>query len=437
MSMFLDTAKISVKAGRGGDGMVAFRCEKYVPNGGPWGGDGGKGGSVIFKVNEGLRTLMDFRYNRNFKAKAGEKGMTKGMHGRGAEDLIVSLPPGTTVRDATTGKVITDLVEHDQEFVVARGGRGGRGNIRFATPRNPAPEIAENGEPGEERELQLELKILADVGLVGFPSVGKSTLLSVVSAAKPKIGAYHFTTIVPNLGMVRTKSGDSFAMADLPGLIEGASQGVGLGTQFLRHIERTRVILHVIDMSASEGRDPYDDYVSINNELETYNLRLMERPQIIVANKMDMPDSEENLAAFKEKLAANYDEFDDMPMIFPISSLAHQGLENLMDATAELLANTEEFLLYDETDMQEDEAYYGFNEDERPFEITRDDDATWVLYGDKLEKLFVMTNMERDESIMKFARQLRGMGVDEALRERGAKDGDIVRIGNFEFEFVD
>ncbi|HEO6001554.1 TPA: GTPase ObgE [Streptococcus agalactiae] len=437
MSMFLDTAKISVKAGRGGDGMVAFRREKYVPNGGPWGGDGGKGGSVIFKVNEGLRTLMDFRYNRNFKAKAGEKGMTKGMHGRGAEDLIVSLPPGTTVRDATTGKVITDLVEHDQEFVVARGGRGGRGNIRFATPRNPAPEIAENGEPGEERELQLELKILADVGLVGFPSVGKSTLLSVVSAAKPKIGAYHFTTIVPNLGMVRTKSGDSFAMADLPGLIEGASQGVGLGTQFLRHTERTRVILHVIDMSASEGRDPYDDYVSINNELETYNLRLMERPQIIVANKMDMPDSEENLAAFKEKLAANYDEFDDMPMIFPISSLAHQGLENLMDATAELLANTEEFLLYDETDMQEDEAYYGFNEDERPFEITRDDDATWVLYGDKLEKLFVMTNMERDESIMKFARQLRGMGVDEALRERGAKDGDIVRIGNFEFEFVD
>ncbi|HGC8358751.1 TPA: GTPase ObgE [Streptococcus agalactiae] len=437
MSMFLDTAKISVKAGRGGDGMVAFRREKYVPNGGPWGGDGGKGGSVIFKVNEGLRTLMDFRYNRNFKAKAGEKGMTKGMHGRGAEDLIVSLPPGTTVRDATTGKVITDLVEHDQEFVVARGGRGGRGNIRFATPRNPAPEIAENGEPGEERELQLELKILADVGLVGFPSVGKSTLLSVVSAAKPKIGAYHFTTIVPNLGMVRTKSGDSFAMADLPGLIEGASQGVGLGTQFLRHIERTRVILHVIDMSASEGRDPYDDYVSINNELETYNLRLMERPQIIVANKMDMPDSEENLAAFKEKLAANYDEFDDMPMIFPISSLAHQGLENLMDATAELLANTEEFLLYDETDMQEDEAYYEFNEDERPFEITRDDDATWVLYGDKLEKLFVMTNMERDESIMKFARQLRGMGVDEALRERGAKDGDIVRIGNFEFEFVD
>ena len=380
---------------------------------------------------------MDFRYNRIFKAKSGEKGMTKGMHGRGAEDLIVRVPQGTTVRDAETNKVITDLVENGQEFVVARGGRGGRGTIRFATPRNPAPEIAENGEPGEERDLQLELKILADVGLVGFPSVGKSTLLSVVTAAKPKIGAYHFTTIVPNLGMVRTKSGDSFAMADLPGLIEGASQGVGLGTQFLRHIERTRVILHVIDMSASEGRDPYEDYVSINNELETYNLRLMERPQIIVANKMDMPEAEENLKIFKEKLAANYDDFEEMPMIFPISSLAHQGLENLMEATAELLAKTDEFLLYTDDDMIDEEVYYGFDPDERPFEISRDDDAAWVLSGEKLEKLFVMTNMERDESVMKFARQLRGMGVDEALRERGAKDGDIVRIGNFEFEFVD
>ncbi|MGT2784826.1 GTPase ObgE [Streptococcus merionis] len=437
MSMFLDTAKISVKAGKGGDGMVAFRREKYVPDGGPWGGDGGKGGSVIFRVDEGLRTLMDFRYNRKFKAQSGEKGMTKGMHGRGAQDLIVRVPQGTTVRNAETGKVLTDLVENGQEFVAARGGRGGRGNIRFATPKNPAPEIAENGEPGEERELQLELKILADVGLVGFPSVGKSTLLSVVTAAKPKIGAYHFTTIVPNLGMVRTKSGDSFAMADLPGLIEGASQGVGLGTQFLRHIERTRVILHVIDMSASEGRDPYEDYLAINHELETYNLRLMERPQLIVANKMDMPDAEENLKAFKEKLTANYDEFDEVPPIFPISGLAHQGLDALLEATADLLAVTDEFLLYDESDFQEDEVYYGFQEDERPFDISRDDDAAWVLSGEKIEKLFVMTNMDRDESIMKFARQLRGMGVDEALRQRGAKDGDIVRLGNFEFEFVD
>ena len=436
MSMFLDTAKVSVKAGRGGDGMVAFRREKYVANGGPWGGDGGRGGDVIFVVNEGLRTLMDFRYNRHFKAKAGEKGMTKGMHGRGAENLYVSVPQGTTVRDAQTGKVIADLVKNGQEFIVAHGGRGGRGNIRFATPRNPAPEISENGEPGEERELALELKILADVGLVGFPSVGKSTLLSVITAAKPKIGAYHFTTIVPNLGMVRTKSGDSFAVADLPGLIEGASQGIGLGTQFLRHIERTRVILHVIDMSASEGRDPYEDYLAINKELETYNLRLLERPQIIVANKMDMPQAAENLEQFKEKLDANYGEFDDKPQIFPISGIAHQGLDALLDATAQLLAQTDDFLLYDESDMQE-EAYYGFEEEEKAFDISRADDAAWVLSGEKLEKLFVMTNMERDEAIMKFSRQLRGMGVDQALRERGAKDGDIVRIGNFEFEFVD
>ncbi|HHF7019959.1 GTPase ObgE [Streptococcus mutans] len=436
MSMFLDTAKISVKAGRGGDGMVAFRREKYVANGGPWGGDGGRGGDVTFVVNEGLRTLMDFRYNRHFKAKAGEKGMTKGMHGRGAENLYVSVPQGTTVRDAQTGKVIADLVKNGQEFIVAHGGRGGRGNIRFATPRNPAPEISENGEPGEERELALELKILADVGLVGFPSVGKSTLLSVITAAKPKIGAYHFTTIVPNLGMVRTKSGDSFAVADLPGLIEGASQGVGLGTQFLRHIERTRVILHVIDMSASEGRDPYEDYLAINKELETYNLRLLERPQIIVANKMDMPQAAENLEQFKEKLDTNYGEFDDKPQIFPISGIAHQGLDALLDATAQLLDQTDDFLLYDESDMQE-EAYYGFEEEEKAFDISRADDAAWVLSGEKLEKLFVMTNMERDEAIMKFSRQLRGMGVDQALRERGAKDGDIVRIGKFEFEFVD
>lgn len=436
MSMFLDTAKIKVKAGKGGDGMVAFRREKYVPNGGPWGGDGGRGGNVIFTVDEGLRTLMDFRYNRTFKADTGEKGMTKGMHGRGAEDLYVRVPQGTTVRDAVTGKIITDLVENGQEFIVAHGGRGGRGNIRFATPKNPAPEISENGEPGEERNLELELKVLADVGLVGFPSVGKSTLLSVITAAKPKIGAYHFTTIVPNLGMVRTKSGESFAVADLPGLIEGASQGVGLGTQFLRHIERTRVILHVLDMSASEGRDPYEDYVAINKELETYNLRLMERPQIIVANKMDMPEAADNLKEFQEKLAANYDEFDELPQIFPISGIAHQGLENLLEATAELLEKTPEFLLYDASDFQE-EVYYGFNPDEPAFDISRADDASWILSGEKLEKLFTMTNFDRDESVMKFARQLRGMGVDEALRARGAKDGDIVRIGKFEFEFVD
>lgn len=435
MSMFLDQVTIDVKAGKGGDGMVAFRREKYVPDGGPAGGDGGRGGDVIFVVDEGLRTLMDFRFNKHFRAKPGENGMRKGMHGRGADDLIVPIPPGTTIREAETGRLLGDLVEHGEQLVVAKGGRGGRGNIRFATPSNPAPEISENGEPGEEFRLELELKVLADVGLVGFPSVGKSTLLSIVSKAKPKIGDYHFTTLAPNLGMVTVKDGRSFAMADLPGLIEGASQGVGLGTQFLRHIERTRVILHVIDMSAMEGRDPFEDYLAINQELEAHNLRLLERPQIIVANKMDMPDAEENLVAFKKELAAYHD--GDMPIIFAISGVTHQGVEALLQKTADLIESTPEFPLYDEEEQVEESVTYEFKPNEREFDVTRDPDGTWVLSGEKLEKLFVMTNFDRDESVMRFARQLRGMGVDEELRLRGAVDGDLVRIEEFVFEFVD
>jgi GTP-binding protein len=435
--MFLDQVTIDVKAGKGGDGMVAFRREKYVPDGGPAGGDGGRGGNVILVVDEGLRTLMDFRFNRHFKAQPGENGMSKGMHGRGSEDMYVKVPEGTTVRDAETGVLLGDLLEHGQTLVVAHGGRGGRGNTRFATPRNPAPEMAENGEPGQERKIELELKVLADVGLVGFPSVGKSTLLSVISAARPKIGAYHFTTLVPNLGMVNMPDGRSFVAADLPGLIEGASQGVGLGTQFLRHIERTRVILHVIDMSGMEGRDPYEDYVAINNELASHNLRLLERPQIIVANKMDMPDAEENLKKFKAELAKEQeDEFADPIPVFPISGVTRQGLEPLLSATADLLDVTPEFPLYEE-EIEEDVVQYGFVSDEPAFSIDRDADATWVLSGEKLEKLFKMTNFDHDETVMRFARQLRGMGVDEALRARGAKDGDIVRIGEFEFEFVE
>lgn len=437
MSMFLDQVTIEVKAGKGGDGMVAFRREKYVPDGGPAGGDGGRGGDVILIVEEGLRTLLDFRFNRHFKAQLGENGMSKGMHGRGANDLFVSVPPGTTVRDMETGALLGDLIEQGQTLVVAKGGRGGRGNIRFASAKNPAPEIAENGEPGQERKIELELKVLADVGLVGFPSVGKSTLLSVISAARPKIGAYHFTTLVPNLGMVSTNDGRSFAVADLPGLIEGASQGVGLGTQFLRHIERTRVILHVIDMSAMEGRDPYEDYLAINTELREHNLRLMERPQIIVANKIDMPESQENLQKFKEKLYENQsDEFANKIPIFPISSITRQGIDALLAATADLLDITPEFLLYDE-EIIEDVVHYGFQAEKTLFEINRDPDATWILSGEELERLFQMTNFEHDESVMRFARQLRGMGVDEALRSRGAKDGDIVRICDYEFEFVD
>ncbi|EJZ0318274.1 GTPase ObgE [Listeria monocytogenes] len=429
--MFVDQVKIYVKAGNGGDGMVAFRREKFVPNGGPAGGDGGKGADVVFVVDEGLRTLVDFRFKRIFKAEHGEHGMSKSMHGRGAEDLVVKVPQGTIVKDIDTGEIIADLVAHGQRAVIAKAGRGGRGNKRFATPANPAPELSENGEPGQERNVQLELKVLADVGLVGFPSVGKSTLLSVVSAARPKIAAYHFTTIVPNLGMVDAGDGRSFVMADLPGLIEGASQGVGLGHQFLRHIERTRVIVHVIDMSGSEGRVPYEDYMAINNELEQYNLRLMERPQIIVANKMDMPDAEENLNEFKTKIA------EDIP-VFPISAVTKTGLRELLLAIADKLETTPEFPLNEILEQEdEDTVLYKYVAEEPDFEISREPDGTFVLSGAKIERLFTMTNFERDASISRFARQLRSMGVDEALRKRGAKDGDIVRLLDYEFEFMD
>lgn len=432
--MFVDQIKIEVKAGKGGDGMVAFRREKYVPNGGPAGGDGGKGGSVILKVDPGLRTLMDFRYHRIFKAKPGQNGMIKGMYGRGADDMYINVPQGTTVSDAETGEILGDLVELDDELVVAKGGRGGRGNIKFASPRNPAPEIAENGEPGEERKLQLELKVLADVGLVGFPSVGKSTLLSVVTSAKPKIAEYHFTTLVPNLGMVRLDDGRDFVMADLPGLIEGASQGVGLGIQFLRHVERTRVILHLIDMSGVEGRDPFEDYLKINEELKTYDPTLLERPQIVVGSKMDMPEAAKNLEEFKVKLA-NDNTLPNIPEVMEISSLTHQGLKELTLRTATLLEETPQFELYT-NDVQEHKVYT-HEEDEPQFEISRDPDSTWVLSGAKLEKLFKMTNLNHDESMMRFARQLRGMGVDDALRQKGAKGGDLVRIDDFTFEFVE
>ncbi|EAF3073886.1 GTPase ObgE [Listeria monocytogenes] len=429
--MFVDQVKIYVKAGNGGDGMVAFRREKFVPNGGPAGGDGGKGADVVFVVDEGLRTLVDFRFKRIFKAEHGEHGMSKSMHGRGAEDLVVKVPQGTIVKDIDTGEIIADLVAHGQRAVIAKAGRGGRGNKRFATPANPAPELSENGEPGQERNVQLELKVLADVGLVGFPSVGKSTLLSVVSAARPKIAAYHFTTIVPNLGMVDAGDGRSFVMADLPGLIEGASQGVGLGHQFLRHIERTRVIVHVIDMSGSEGRVPYEDYMAINNELEQYNLRLMERPQIIVANKMDMPDAEENLNEFKTKIA------EAIP-VFPISAVTKTGLRELLLAIADKLETTPEFPLNEILEQEdEDTVLYKYVAEEPDFEISREPDGTFVLSGAKIERLFTMTNFERDASISRFARQLRAMGVDEALRKRGAKDGDIVRLLDYEFEFMD
>ncbi|MCT2343158.1 GTPase ObgE [Niallia taxi] len=429
--MFVDQVKIYVKGGDGGNGMVAFRREKYVPKGGPAGGDGGNGADVVFEVEEGLRTLMDFRYKRHFKAPRGEHGMSKNQHGKNSKDMIVKVPPGTVVTDAVTGETIADLTQHGQQAVIAKAGRGGRGNSRFASPSNPAPELSENGEPGQEREVTLELKVLADVGLVGFPSVGKSTLLSVVSAAKPKIADYHFTTIVPNLGMVETEDSRSFVMADLPGLIEGAHSGVGLGHQFLRHIERTRVIVHVIDMAAIEGRDPFEDYITINKELQEYNMRLLERPQIIVANKMDMPDAEENLKVFKEKLEEDYP-------IFPVSAITRTGLRDLLFAIADKLETTPEFPL---EEVQEEagvhRVLYKHEADERQFFISRDSDGSFVLTGEGIEKLFKMTDFSRDESVKRFARQMRGMGIDEELRQRGAKDGDIVKLMEYEFEFID
>lgn len=434
--MFLDEVKIYVRSGDGGNGLVAFRREKYVPKGGPAGGDGGRGANVVFIVDEGLRTFMDYRYQKKFVAPNGENGMSKRMHGRKSKDLYLKVPPGTVIRDTDTGEVLADLVEHEQEVIVARGGRGGRGNCRFATPSNPAPEIAENGEPGEERNLTLELKLMADVGLVGFPSVGKSTLLSITSKAKPKIADYHFTTLAPNLGVVETKDHRSFVIADLPGLIEGASQGVGLGHQFLRHIERTKVIVHVIDMSATDGRDPYEDYKVINAELGEYNMRLLERPQVVVANKMDIPVASENLVEFKKRLAEDGEDVD----IVEISAFTRNNIDNLLYKISDILDNTDPNMLYEldtEEESMENRVIYKHKPKDETFKITRDDTGAYVVSGPGIERAFLMTDFNRDASVRRFAQQMRSMGVDDALRERGCKNGDTVKILKGEFEFVE
>lgn len=428
--MFVDQVKIYLKAGDGGNGITAYRREKYVPFGGPAGGDGGKGASVVFEVDEGLRTLMDFRYQRQFKAKKGENGQSSNMHGKNAEDLVLKVPPGTTIKSSETDQILGDLVEHGQRATVAKGGRGGRGNSRFATPKNPAPDFSENGEPGEEIEVVLELKLLADVGLVGFPSVGKSTLLSIVSKAKPKIGAYHFTTIQPNLGVVSTPDHRSFVMADLPGLIEGASDGVGLGHQFLRHVERTKVIVHVIDMSGMEGRDPYEDYLTINKELRAYKKRLEDRPQIVVANKMDMPEAQEHLEQFKSKVDSNI-------TIIPISSFTRENIDQLLYNIADTLETVkdEDFSMEDKASVNR--VVYKHTPSQDQFNITRDDDGAYVVSGNAIERMFKMTDFNSDPAVRRFARQMRSMGIDDALREKGAENGDIVRILGGEFEFVE
>lgn len=430
--MFVDQVKISLKAGDGGNGITAYRREKYVPFGGPAGGDGGKGASVVFEVDEGLRTLLDFRYQRHFKASKGENGQSSNMHGENAEDLVLKVPPGTIIKNVETDEVLADLVEDGQRAVVAKGGRGGRGNSRFATPRNPAPDFSEKGEPGEELDVSLELKLLADVGLVGFPSVGKSTLLSIVSKAKPKIGAYHFTTIKPNLGVVSTPDQRSFVMADLPGLIEGASDGVGLGHQFLRHVERTKVIVHMIDMSGSEGREPIEDYKVINQELAAYEQRLEDRPQIVVANKMDLPESQDNLNLFKEEIG------EDVPVI-PVSTITRDNIDQLLYAIADKLEEYKDvdFTVEEEESVGINRVLYKHTPSQDKFTISRDDDGAYVVSGNAIERMFKMTDFNSDPAVCRFARQMRSMGIDDALRERGCKNGDIVRILGGEFEFVE
>ncbi len=426
--MFLDSVKIEVNAGKGGNGIVAYRRELKVEMGGPYGGSGGKGGDIVFRGNSGLSTLLDLKYMKVVKGNNGENGKNKGMYGANAMDTIIEVPLGTTVIDDDTNEVITDITKPGQTAIIAKGGRGGRGNMAFATGINKCPDFSEQGEPGERRFIRCELKVLADCGLVGFPSVGKSTLINACSAAKAKVAAYHFTTIVPNLGMVRLPDERSFVMADLPGIIEGASQGLGLGLQFLRHIERCKVIVHVIDMAGSEGRDPLEDYEKINQELKTYKMNLMKRPMIVAANKMDLDGAAENLKRFKEK-------YPDLT-VYEISAYTHQNLEPLLYKIADTLAVTEEFSLVEE-DETDEVVNYTFHEKEKMFEISRDDAGRYLVTGKPLERIVAMINFNQESAVIRFTRQLRSFGVDDALRKAGCKDGDIVRVLDMEFEFRD
>lgn len=420
--MFVDEVILDLKAGSGGNGVIAFRREKNVPLGGPSGGNGGSGGNIKFVVDEGLSTLLDLKYQKLIKADRGEHGQGKNMHGKHAADKIIKVPVGTVVYEEPSGKMLCDLTKHQDEFVVARGGRGGRGNAAFRTHANTAPNFSENGEPGEEKRIRVELKILADVGLVGMPSVGKSTFLSVVTHSKPKIANYHFTTLHPNLGVVKTSNHNSFVIADLPGLIEGASLGEGLGLQFLKHIERTKVIAHIVDMGSSEGRDPYDDYVIINEELKAFDETLLKRPTIIIANKMDLPDAEENLKIFTKKVTEK---------VFPVSAITKKGLEPVLEYLQSLVKE----MKYNAVKHSEviEHQLYEFNE-EKPFTINRDNN-TWVVDGKEIKKLVIMTNFSTDEGFRRFTFILRQMGVDNALAQAGAKEGDTVRVYDIEFEY--
>jgi GTP-binding protein len=422
--MFVDEITLKVIAGTGGDGCTSFRREKYVPMGGPDGGNGGKGSDIIFVVDKGLKTLIDLRYLKTIKGEHGVHGKGSNKYGANAEDVIIKVPEGTTITDLDTGLVIADLINENDKVVVCKGGRGGKGNKSFATHDNPAPKFSEKGEPGEIKLIKCELKVLADVGLVGLPSVGKSTLLSQISASKPKIAAYHFTTLSPNLGVVKLQDHRSFVMADLPGLIEGASEGVGLGDKFLKHAMRTRIICHVLDMGSSEGNNPIDDYKKIRIELEKYSNKLSSKYEIIVANKMDLLDASKNLELFKK-------EFPDKK-IFPISAMNNEGISELLIFIADKLEDISNNEVYTEDEF-ESHMIFRFKED-KPYTITKDNDI-WVIKGSEIEKLFNMTKFNEDEAVLRFARKLKGMGVEEELEKMGAKRGDTVQILDYMFEF--
>jgi len=425
--MFVDKAKILIKAGNGGNGAIAFHREKYVAAGGPDGGDGGKGGSVIFRVDRGLSTLMDFRYKRKYAAKAGGDGAGNRCNGKKGEDMIINVPCGTIVRDAESGRVLADISNPDEDVVLLKGGNGGWGNAHFATATRQTPNFAKNGQPGIEREVVLELKLLADVGLVGFPNVGKSTLLSVTTKASPKIANYHFTTLEPNLGVVELAEHMSFVLADIPGIIEGASEGVGLGHEFLRHIERTRLLIHVVDVSSIEGRNPIEDFDIINDELVKYNLELEKRPQIIAANKTDIIQDEEVYEEFKQEMKKRgY-------TLFEISAATKKGVEELMKHVYSEIQKLPPIQVYEaEMDLEEETRC---DTTERGFEIKKED-GVYVVSGSWIEAVGGSVNFSDEESLQYFQRALKNRGVIEALEQEGINEGDTVRIGDLEFDFV-
>lgn len=423
-NMFVDEVIIDVLAGTGGNGCMAYRREKFIPMGGPYGGNGGKGSDIIFKADEGLKTLVDLRYQKKIKGNNGSNGEGKNKNGAASPDVIIKVPVGTTIKDADTKVVIADLTKNGEEAVIAYGGRGGRGNVSLSTRSNPCPSYAEKGEPGEERRVLVELRMIADVGLVGMPSVGKSTILSMISNANPKIASYHFTTLSPNLGVVKTKD-NNFVVADLPGLIEGASQGAGLGHKFLKHIERTKIIAHVIDMAGEEQRDPYEDYIAIRRELEDFSPKLLTKPEIIIANKMDGAKAKENLTKFKTKI--------NNKEIYEISAINNVGLDKVIEKLSSLTKTIEREELFT-SESQESHVLYKFRE-EKPFTITKDKD-TYIIKGDIIEKLFRMTNFSTEEAYERFSNKLRRMGVDEELEKVGIKEGDTVKILDFEFEWT-